>query len=417
MVEPSSAAMDQVIGTANPQPTASAVKRQKYSLKQPLGRGAYASVHLVQGEDTGELAVIKRIELQHLDDSMVLRQVNEVEILKSLRHPNIIHHQDAFMDSKQRLNIRMEYAESGALLEKIKSQSMLGVPFSEEQVLSYVVQIGLAIKYCHDRNIIHRDLKPGNIVLTDSGLCKLIDFGMSKAIIEGSLHQTFCGTEAFMAPELHNREAYNHKVDIWAFGGIVYQIMSFKQPFTSKVHQDLGALKAVSKKYKPLRQQYSVPLRNLVAKLLTKDHVNRPDIYEVLNYPVLQPALLRYLKSDLLKRGLATLLNTDAEQAEAFIQLKQTNPDEIMRLALSSPATYDILDPPPEFNRREGLEEYFEHSVRYMIKNLTLQERRVESYEIEPDGVTDDEDEEFKSQQPRLHNANGSTPDPSNPIV
>ena len=62
-----------------------------------------------------------------------------------------------------------------------------------------------------------------------------------------------------------------------------------------------------------------MPLRNLVAKLLTKDHVNRPDIYEVLNYPVLQPALLTYLKSDLLKRGLATLLNTDAEQAEAFI--------------------------------------------------------------------------------------------------
>ena len=57
---------------------------------------------------------------------------------------------------------------------------MIGVPLSEARVIKYIVQIGLAIKYCHENNVIHRDLKPGNIVLTETGMCKLIDFGMSK---------------------------------------------------------------------------------------------------------------------------------------------------------------------------------------------------------------------------------------------
>ena len=99
-------------------------------------------------------------------------------------------------------------------------------------------------------------------------------------------------------------------MDIWSFGVLVYQLMKFEYPFTKKSERpELGAIRACSKKYRPLPESYSTPLRNLVAKLLTKDPSKRPDIHQVLNMPVLHNELTSYVKSEIFRAEVARLLN------------------------------------------------------------------------------------------------------------
>ena len=128
--------------------------------------------------------------------------------------------------------------------------------------------------------MVHRDLKPGNVVLTEAGLCKLIDFGMSKEMQRQNYALTMVGTPQYMPPEQLNNREYNHKVDIWSFGVLIYQLMAFEYPFSKRSERpEIGAIRACNKKYRPLSTTYSIPLRNLVARLLTKDPSKRPDIH------------------------------------------------------------------------------------------------------------------------------------------
>ena len=83
------------------------------------------------------------------------------------------------------------------------------------------------------------------------------------------------GTTQYMPPEQLNNQEYNHKVDIWSFGVLIYQLMAFEYPFNKKTERaELGALRAMTKKYRPLPDTYSIALRNLVAKLLIKDQLD-----------------------------------------------------------------------------------------------------------------------------------------------
>ena len=211
------------------------------------------------------------------------------------------------------------------------------------------------------------------MVLTESGLCKLIDFGMSKEMQRSNFAVTMVGTTQYMPPEQLNNQEYNHKVDIWSFGVLIYQLMAFEYPFMKKSERpEIGAMRACSKKYRPLPEFYSISLRNLVAKILIKDPSKRPDIHQVLNMPILYDALTSYVKSEIFRSEVARLLNQDPERANVFLNLQSTEPEQIQELAVQSPATFEMLCPHEAFIQSEGLEEYYQHTVRRFVKGLTL---------------------------------------------
>ena len=98
--------------------------------------------------------------------------------------------------------------------------------------------------------------------------------------------------------------------------------MAFEYPFMRKSERpEIGAMRACSKKYRPLPESYSISLRNLVATILIKDPNRRPDIHQVLNMPVLYDALTTYVKSDIFRAEVARLLNQDPERANVFLKL------------------------------------------------------------------------------------------------
>ena len=152
-----------------------------------------------------------------------------------------------------------------------------------------------------------------------SGLVKLIDFGMSKALEEGrDMQITAVGTTEFMPPEMLNGQPYNEKADIWSLGVVIYQLMSIdidnSMPFgdfraASEAERVIRMIEAVKKKMKPLPDTYSFGLRNLVTKMLRKDFNERPGIIEILNMPILQKTLVGYLKSEKFKKEVAKILN------------------------------------------------------------------------------------------------------------
>jgi serine/threonine protein kinase len=90
-----------------------------------------------------------------------------------------------------------------------------------------------AVEHCHIKNIVHRDIKPENIMITETDVVKLIDFGLSKVIKRSNLHQ-IAGTPFYMAPEVVNGDSYGFKADMWSIGVLLYVMMSGYLPFNGK---------------------------------------------------------------------------------------------------------------------------------------------------------------------------------------
>ena len=125
----------------------------------------------------------------------------------------------------------MEYIEGGTLSQYLKKNNF---NFTENQVSNIMYQIASGVKYLHSYGIVHRDLKPDNIMITqpnDSGIIKIMDFGLSKIISSQEKMVDGFGTLSYVAPEVLTRSPYNKEVDIWSLGIILFYILSGHLPF------------------------------------------------------------------------------------------------------------------------------------------------------------------------------------------
>ena len=125
----------------------------------------------------------------------------EVNLLKNLKHPNIVEYKESFLSPNQ-LIIVMEYCEVGDLAYHIKRKQTKNEQFSEMEIFQWFVQICMALEYVHGRKVIHRDIKTQNIFLTGNKTIKVGDFGISK-VLESTTQvaMTVVGTPYYMAPE------------------------------------------------------------------------------------------------------------------------------------------------------------------------------------------------------------------------
>ena len=120
----------------------------------------------------------------------------------------------------------MEYVDNGTLFNKIQKTN--GMP--EEKALKYFVQVSAAIFFLHENQLIHRDIKPENCLIDKSDNVKLCDFGWTVEISKGE-RITFCGTYEYMAPEIIKEIPYNHMIDVWSLGVLLYELIHSFSPF------------------------------------------------------------------------------------------------------------------------------------------------------------------------------------------
>ena len=159
--------------------------------------------------------------------------------------------------------------------------------FSEEQIQKIAIQIAHALHYLHNNRIIHRDLKPQNILIGADGVVKLCDFGFARAMSSSSILLTSIkGTPLYMAPELVQEQPYNHSVDLWSFGIILYELFAGQPPFFTN---QLGVLiKLIIKRNIQYPSNMSKEFKSFLKGLLIKEPEKRMKWSDILDHPFLK---------------------------------------------------------------------------------------------------------------------------------
>ena len=231
---------------------------EDYVLGRRLGSGNFAKVVLgklkrpmphwkLQAGDGVAIKVVKKPSSSHRSAERVQMLRAEVEILRSIQHPNIVRLYD-IKESPNRLFLVMELLSGGELFDRIVG---LG-KYSEEDARYFTFKLLNAVLYLHDRSICHRDLKPENILLASAdpdAELKITDFGLSKisALPDDFLMSTRCGTPGYVAPEVLAQEVthgelrrYGTACDMWSVGVIVYILLSAAPPFYGKTDAEMN---------------------------------------------------------------------------------------------------------------------------------------------------------------------------------
>ena len=208
--------------------------------------------------------------------------MEEVAILHSLDHPNIVKYYETYNDQKY-IYLVMEYVTGTQLFEKITQQA--NQTFTEVTAAGYMKNLFQAINHCHAQNIVHRDIKPDNIMITNNNTVRLIDFGLSKASRNNRQLTTMAGTPYYMAPEVLEG-SYSKKADIWSLGVLLYTLVCGYLPFQG------GNAAEVFRKIKEADYHFnhvefesvSEECKDLIRKLLEKNQKKRFTGQDALNH-------------------------------------------------------------------------------------------------------------------------------------
>ncbi|OIW14079.1 hypothetical protein TanjilG_11424 [Lupinus angustifolius] len=205
----------------------------RFEIGKLLGQGNFAKVYYATNIKTGEEVAIKVIDKEKiLKGGLVAHIKREISIMHRVRHPNIVQLFEV-MATKSKIYFVMEYVRGGELFNKVSKGRL-----KEEVARKYFQQLISAVEFCHARGVYHRDIKPENLLVDENGNLKVSDFGLSAVsdqIRQDELFHTFCGTPAYVAPEVLSRRGYDGaKVDIWSCGVVLFVLMAGYLPFNDK---------------------------------------------------------------------------------------------------------------------------------------------------------------------------------------
>ena len=262
-----------------------------------LGKGSFGTVSIVTRREDGKIYAMKRVYISSLSDKDKKSSLNEIRILSSLNHRNIIGYKEAFFDEQSKtLNIVMEYAEEGDIEKKVKENLKRRLRFKEETIWEWLIQILEGLKYLHDNNIMHRDLKCANIFIAKNGILKLGDLNVS-IIAKMGMAKTQTGTPYYCSPEIWNDRPYNYKSDIWSVGCIIYELCQLHPPFRGTNLRDL-ARNVNRGYYLPISSSYySNELSQIISIMLVVDSNRRASTDELLLHPILQKKIQKVRKT------------------------------------------------------------------------------------------------------------------------
>ncbi|MDQ6744798.1 MAG: protein kinase, partial [Actinomycetota bacterium] len=250
----------------------------RYRIEGRLGVGGMSTVHLAFDQRL-ERHVALKLLAEHLaeDPAFISRFRREALAAARLVHPNIVQVFDfGFDEGHHQHFIVMEHVTGNSCAELLRDRGHLDV----DQAVEIVSQACRGLDYAHRNGVVHRDVKPGNLLVSDSDVVKLADFGIARATDQSSITQvgSVLGTAAYLAPEQARGEEAGPRADLYSLGVVTYQLMSGRLPYEAGSLSEL-ALKQQRESPNPLdRLNPRVPreLAQAVALALGLDPELRP---------------------------------------------------------------------------------------------------------------------------------------------
>jgi NIMA (never in mitosis gene a)-related kinase 1/4/5 len=256
----------------------------QFEILNKLGEGAFSNVFRVRRKTDNMIYALKKVKFGSLGAKDRENALNEVRLLASVSHANIVAYKEAFFDEgTNTLCIVMEYAAGGDLLTAIERHKRQGTHFAEKEVWDVFIQLLHGLRALHALSILHRDLKCANIFLGANGLVKIGDLNVSKVSKRG-LAYTQTGTPYYASPEVWRDQPYNSSSDIWSLGCVIYEMSSLQPPFQALDMQQLFR-KVVKGMYPELPRRYSTDLSNLIHAMLQVNATLRPSCERMLEMP------------------------------------------------------------------------------------------------------------------------------------
>ena len=251
-----------------------------YNLRGIIGKGTFSVVKLGEHKKTKEKVAIKILQKNKiLNKQDLIRIEREIEILKRLKHPNVIKIHRIEEDEK-RFFIIMEYCENGELFNRIVEKRCL----TEDEASCFYYQLINGLEYIHKNNIVHRDLKPENLLLSKNDILKIIDFGLSNYTGYNILLGTPCGSPCYASPEMVSGQRYNgYMIDVWSTGIILFAMVNGYLPFEDNDNEILFGKILKCKIHYP-RSMGQLTL-DLMKKIITPDPKKRITLEQIKQHP------------------------------------------------------------------------------------------------------------------------------------
>jgi len=258
-----------------------------YEIVSPLGAGGMGEVYRARDSRLNREVAIKVLpEAFARDAERLSRFQREAKMLASLNHPNIA----SIYGLEDQANVHalvMELVEGPTLADRIRQAA---IPVDE--ALPIAKQIAEGVEYAHERGIIHRDLKPANIKLAPDDTVKILDFGLAKALDADSSQRDISssptithmatqagiilGTAAYMSPEQAKGKAVDRRTDIWAFGCVLYEMLTGKAAFAGEsITETLSAVIREEPNWSLLPADTPPAIARLLARCVKKDAKQR----------------------------------------------------------------------------------------------------------------------------------------------
>ena len=259
--------------------------RKKYEYQALIGSGAFGKVRLYLDRDSRSFkyaikTIKKNIFKKHSIDSIK----REVDILRSMDHPNIVKYFETYEDECY-LHIVMEYIAGDNLFRVLTDQK--GFKFTERTISKIMTCLLKAVLFLHHNGIIHRDIKPENIVFVEPDnfkALKLIDFGLSIQQ-NAKKDNRRVGTPYYMSPEMV-RGNFNYASDVWSIGVILFIMVTGKQPFRGKSKEEVfdKIKKGAYDKNILNKAKCSKEVKDLIKKMLVTEHSKRITVESALDH-------------------------------------------------------------------------------------------------------------------------------------
>jgi serine/threonine protein kinase len=237
-----------------------------FDILQVLGKGSFGEVFLVKRRYQKQLYAMKVLRKDKIMGHNLIKYAKtERNVLSYVKHPFIVGLNYSFQ-TPEKLFLILDYCPGGDLGFQISREKK----FDEFRARIYVCEVLLALEELHKRDIIFRDLKPDNIVLDEDGHAMLTDFGLSKeGVYDNVMARSFCGSVAYLAPEMIKRQGHGKAVDWYLLGVLLYEMLVGTPPYFSpnrdQLYQNIqsGKLK--------LPASLAVETKNLLKELMQRD--------------------------------------------------------------------------------------------------------------------------------------------------